>query len=63
MSLLERVQAVEQAQSHHDAERERMGIEALRAAVGTIVPLDRVALIMDKNPERARNEIRAACRC
>lgn len=62
MSLLERVQAVEQAQSHHDAERERMGIEDLRAAVGTIVPLDRVALIMDKNPERARNEIRAACR-
>lgn len=62
MTLLERVQAVERAQGTTAAEAESLGVEALRAAVGAIVPLDRVALIMDKNPERARNEIRAACR-
>lgn len=62
MTLLERVQAVEGARRHEDAEREKMGIEALRAAVGTIVALDRIALIRDQSPERARNEIRAACR-
>ncbi|MFR5091422.1 MAG: hypothetical protein ACLTDR_04765 [Adlercreutzia equolifaciens] len=31
-------------------------------AVGELVPLDRVALIAVDSPERARNEIRAACR-
>ena len=62
MTLLERVQAVEGARRQKDAEREKMGIEALRAAVGSIVALDRVALIRDQSPERARNEIRAACR-
>ncbi|MEC4176748.1 CpaF family protein [Adlercreutzia sp. R7] len=62
MTLLDRVQAVERARGEDGGTAEPGGLEALRAAVGAIVPLDRVALIMDKNPERARNEIRAACR-
>ncbi|MCI8424178.1 MAG: CpaF family protein [Adlercreutzia sp.] len=62
MSLLERVQVVEGQRRDEDEEQQRIGIELLRAAVGEFLPLDRVALIMAENPERARNEIRAACR-
>ena len=62
MSLIDRVQAVEEERARDDEARERVGITALRAAVGEIVPFERVAAIADESPERARNEIRAACR-
>ncbi|MEY8460307.1 CpaF family protein [Eggerthellaceae bacterium 24-137] len=62
MSLLDRVRAVEDEHRDEDEGRARVGIEALRVAVGEIVPLDRVAVMADESPERARNEIRAACR-
>lgn len=62
MSLLERVRVVEDARERQDEERVALGLESLRAAVGELVPLDRVALIASDSPERARNEIRAACR-
>lgn len=62
MSFLERVQALDEAQRADDEKRAQVGLEALRAAVGAITPLDRVAAIMADSPERARNEIRAACR-
>ena len=62
MSLLERVQAIEDERRGEDDGRVRIGIETLRSAVGEIVPLDRVAAMADESPERARNEVRAACR-
>ncbi len=62
MAFLERVQSIEEAQQREDEGRAARGMEALRAAVGEIVPLDRVAVIVGESPERARNEIRAACR-
>lgn len=62
MSLIERVQAVEEERHRDEAVRERVGIESLRAAVGEVMPFERVALIAGESPERARNEIRAACR-
>lgn len=52
----------EDAREQQDDERVATGLESLRMAVGELVPLDRVALIAVDSPERARNEIRAACR-
>ena len=62
MSLLEWVRVAEDAREQQDDERVATGLESLRMAVGELVPLDRVALIAVDSPERARNEIRAACR-
>lgn len=62
MSLLERVRVAESAREQIDSERTALGLESLRSAVGELIPLDRIALIAGDNPERARNEIRAACR-
>lgn len=62
MSLIDRVQAVEDERQRDDEARGHVGMESLRAAVGEIVPFDRVAAIAGESPERARNEIRAACR-
>ena len=62
MSLLEWVRVAEDAREQQDDERVATGLESLRTAVGELVPLDRVALIAVDSPERARNEIRAACR-
>ena len=62
MSLLEWVRVAEDARDQQDDERVATGLESLRMAVGELVPLDRVALIAVDSPERARNEIRAACR-
>ena len=61
MSLLEWVRVAEDAREQQDDERVATGLESLRMAVGELVPLDRVALIAVDSPERARNEIRAAC--
>lgn len=62
MTLLERVQIAEQAQQGPREDRQGLGLMALRAAVGELVPLDGLACIVVDSPERARNEIRAACR-
>ena len=62
MSFLERVQAIEDLRQSDDEDRQIVGLEMLRGAVGELIPLDRVALMMGDSPERARNEIRAACR-
>ena len=62
MSLLEWVRVAEDAREQQDDERVATGLESLRMAVGELVPLDWVALIAVDSPERARNEIRAACR-
>ena len=50
MSLLERVQAIEDERRGEDDGRVRIGIETLRSAVGEIVPLDRVAAMADESP-------------
>lgn len=62
MSLIDRVQAAEDECRGDEEQRERLGIEALRTSVAEVIPLDRVAAIVGDSPERARNEIRAACR-
>ena len=63
MSLMERVQASEQAQrSSQSAEPEHLGVEDLRKAVQARTSLEALAAIMVQNPERARNELRQACR-
>lgn len=62
MGFLERVQHNENTLRQEDEQREVVGVELLRSAVGELIPLDRIAAIMAENPERARNEIRAACR-
>ena len=62
MTFLEKAQQAQEAQRMRDDQQESAGVEALRQAVSQIVPLDRIALMLADNPERARNELRAACR-
>lgn len=62
MAFLERVQTMDEGRRTADGGRCDLGVEALRSAVGELVPFDRVAAIVPESPERARNEIRAACR-
>lgn len=62
MTFLERVEAVEGGRRLEEARREEAGLEALRQAVAELVPLDRLAVIVGESPERARNELRSACR-
>jgi pilus assembly protein CpaF len=61
MSLLDRAQRAQSAKPA-DSEVTVFGLDALRSAVGTLVPYDQLAVMSEENPERARNEIRAACR-
>lgn len=62
MAFLERVRCVEDGRPHEGQPKEDAGLEALRRAVAELVPLDRIAAIMGESPERARNELRSACR-
>ena len=62
MTFLEKAQLAQEAQRVRDEQQEGAGVEALRQAVAQIVPLDRIAVMLADNPERARNELRAACR-
>lgn len=63
MGLMERVQASEQAQrASTGADSQRLGVEDLRRAVQARTSLESLAAIMMQNPERARNELRQACR-
>jgi len=64
MSLMERVQASERqaqpsAEGHGAARRT---VEELRQAVSERTSLEALAAILMENPERARNELRQACR-
>lgn len=62
MAFLERVRCVEDGRPHGGQPKDDAGLEALRRAVAELVPLDRIAAIMGESPERARNELRSACR-
>lgn len=62
MTFLERVRAATDDQVFQDRHREEAGLAMLRQAVSEMVPLDRIALIRGESPERARNELRSACR-
>lgn len=62
MAFLERVRTMEEGRRAAEGKRRDRGVEALRAAVGELVSFDRVASMVAESPERARNEIRAACR-
>lgn len=62
MAFLERVKALEFDQRQQDQRQQEAGLDMLRQAVAELVPLERIALIRCENPERARNELRAACR-
>lgn len=65
MTLSERARAAEAsfgAERSEAAGTNRPGLEELRREVNRRVPPESIALIMAANPERARNELRAACR-
>lgn len=63
MGLMERVRANQsQVASRGDALETMGGVEELRQAVQRRTSLEALAAIMVDNPERARNELRQACR-
>lgn len=64
MSLSERVQAVEgiTASLHGDGTIARLNVEELREDVGSWTSFESIAAIMAVNPQRAKNELRSACR-
>lgn len=61
MSLLERAQKA--TESSGSPQVQNAGdIEALKTQVHRIVSVDEIALLMAENPDRARNELKSACR-
>ena len=62
MSLLERVQQAGNGAGPRDGLRSAPGLDALRDQVQALVSADEVAALQAENPERARNEVRSACR-
>lgn len=62
MSLLERVQQAGNGAGPRDGLRSALGLDALRDQVQALVSADEVAALQAENPERARNEVRSACR-
>lgn len=63
MAFIERVRAIEDERASSCAcEESTQALESLRQAVKEQVSFDRLASIMAENPERARNELRVACR-
>ncbi len=61
MSLMERA-ARTSAAARDVPCRGRGDLEALKAQVHALVPVDDIAIMMRESPERARNELRSACR-
>lgn len=61
MTLAERVRAVEALQAPASPARAAT-VEDLRRSVRKRLAMEKVAALMADNPERARNELRAACR-
>lgn len=64
MTLAERVMAIESASAKNRAAEESsaLTVEDLRADVRKIVSLERIAGMLVENPQRARNELRGACK-
>lgn len=63
MSLTERVKETESFASLSLGESERnLTVEELREDVGRVTSFEAIAAIMASNPQRAKNELRAACR-
>ena len=61
MSLLERARAAQSA-SASMSDRSAMALDLLRNRVQRTLPVDALVALMRENPERARNELRSACR-
>lgn len=62
MSLLERVRQAGNDVSSNNVMEAEPGLDLLRAQVQMLVSADDVAAMQIDNPERARNEVRSACR-
>ena len=63
MSLTERVQVVERlANPSNGAASSGPTVELLREEVGRWISFDTLAAVMTKNPQRAKNELRTACK-
>lgn len=62
MGLMERVRESERQQAAQGAPGKALGVEDLRRAVQRRTSLEAIAAIMAESPERARNELRQACR-
>ncbi|MBQ3105939.1 MAG: CpaF family protein [Eggerthellaceae bacterium] len=61
MSLLERVKAAGNDGSSQ-CEEKILSLDLLRDRVQSVLPVETLAFLMRDNPERARNELRSACR-
>lgn len=64
MSLSDRVKATEGANCllHGVQHSLELNVEMLKRDVGEIISLETIAAIMSDNPQRARNELKSACR-
>lgn len=62
MTLKERVARAGNAGEKDGGRRGRADLDALRSAVQAVLSADDIAAIFAVNPERARNEVRTACR-
>lgn len=62
MTLMERVRAIDTANNTFEGKGQRLGVEELRADVHEWASFEMIAAIMVDNPQRARNELRSACR-
>lgn len=62
MSLQERVKRAGNAPLAAAESRERLDLDALRTQVRAVISADEVAAIFAVNPQRARAELRSACR-
>ncbi len=64
MTLAERVRAIESTSSTALAERAsgRLTVEDLRSDVRKVISLEGVASMLVENPQRARNELKSACK-
>lgn len=64
MTLAERVKAVESTAcvSPHGATSGKLSVEDLRSDVRKLISLEGIASILVKNPQRARNELKSACK-
>lgn len=63
MSLLERVRSAGNGIDPYGTERGIGDFEELKAQVQRMISTDDLAVMAAENPERARNEVRSACRC
>ena len=62
MSLMERAARAARAGADRPLRRGPFDLESLKDQVRSLVPVDEIAAMMADNPERARNELKSACR-